>query len=307
VGINAKEIAGAINVAFSSDVKTSSFEENGKEFDIVVKFDDKYRTDIESLKKMQLKSSSGEMVLIDGLVEFEEASTLVSINRFNRERSVNVYADLFGLDLGGAVGYTMAKINSLLPDDVSFKFSGFAEEMGKTAKSFGTAILISIILMYIILAVLYESLIQPIIIMVALPLSIVGVLVSLFLTGHHFSLFVMIGFMLLMGMVGKNAVLLVDFANHAIEKGKSVNEALVEAGRKRLRPILMTTTAMVFGMLPLVIHGGYGVETKAPMAISIIGGLISSMFLTLFIIPVIYKLIIPFDLWLKKFYSQKID
>jgi len=161
--------------------------------------------------------------------------------------------------------------------------------------------------MFIILAILYESLIQPIIIMVALPLSIIGVMLALYISGLQFSLFVMIGFMLLMGMVGKNAVLLVDFANHAAQSGKSVDESLVEAGEKRIRPILMTTIAMVFAMIPLAISSGLGSETKAPMAISIIGGLLSSMVLTLLVVPVIYKLISPLDMWLKKFYVAKGD
>lgn len=157
--------------------------------------------------------------------------------------------------------------------------------------------------MFIILAILYESLIQPVIIMVALPLSIIGVLIALYLSGLQFSLFVMIGFMLLMGMVGKNAVLLVDFANEALKSGKTTDEALLEAGEKRLRPILMTTFAMIFAMLPLAIATGLGSETKAPMAIAVIGGLISSMILTLLVVPVIYKMITPIDRWLRKWYE----
>jgi HAE1 family hydrophobic/amphiphilic exporter-1 len=207
--------------------------------------------------------------------------------------------------LGSAVNYTRQKLPELLPKSVSYRFTGFAEEMEKTNKAFGVAIGISVILMFIILAILYESLIQPVIIMMALPLSIIGVMIALYLTQLHFSLFVMVGFMLLMGMVGKNAVLLVDFANAAVKNGKSTDEALIEAGEKRLRPILMTTFAMVFAMLPLAIGDGVGSETKAPMSISIIGGLISSMMLTLFVVPVMYKLIYPFDRWLRKFYESK--
>jgi HAE1 family hydrophobic/amphiphilic exporter-1 len=179
--------------------------------------------------------------------------------------------------------------------------------MVKTGQAFGAAIGLSVILMFIILAILYESLIQPIIIMVALPLSIIGVMLALYTSGLQFSLFVMIGFMLLMGMVGKNAVLLVDFANHAMQRGKSAEEALIEAGEKRLRPILMTTIAMVFAMLPLALADGIGSESKAPMATAIIGGLISSMVLTLLVVPVMYKLINPIDRWLKKYYEGKIE
>jgi len=302
LGVSATQIASAIATAFSSDLEISYFEENGKQYNITLRFNDENRQTIADLKKIQLRTQENTLVYLDGLVEITESSSQATIYHFDRQRQVSIYADLYGLDLGGAVNYTKEKIDSLLPEGVTYRFTGFAEEMVKTANAFGVAIGLSVILMFIILAILYESLIQPLIIMVALPLSIIGVMLALYLSGLQFSLFVMIGFMLLMGMVGKNAVLLVDFANSAVEDGKSTDEALIEAGEKRLRPILMTTFAMVFAMLPLALGESLGSETKAPMAIAIIGGLISSMILTLFIVPALYKLITPLDRWLKKWY-----
>ena len=304
-GITATQISEAISTAFSSDIEMSYFEENGKQYNITLRFDDARRVSIDDLKKIQLRATNGELVYLSGLVKFTQTTSQASIYHYDRQRQVSVYADLFGLDLGGAVNYTKAGIDKLLPAGVTYKFTGFADEMVKTGKAFGAAIGLSVILMFIILAILYESLIQPIIIMIALPLSIVGVMIALFLSGQHFSLFVMIGFMLLMGMVGKNAVLLVDFANMAVQNGKNVDESLLEAGEKRLRPILMTTIAMIFAMIPIAISTSLGSETKAPMAIAVIGGLLSSMFLTLLIVPVIYKLIYPFDRWLRKWYEKK--
>jgi len=303
MGITATQIAQTIAVAFSSDIEISHLEEKGKQYNITLRLDDAHRTSIDDIKRLQLRNALGELVYLDGLVTFKKSKSLASIYHFNRQRQVSIYADLFGLDLGGAVNYTKAGIDKLLPASVSYKFTGFADEMVKTGNAFAAAIGLSVILMFIILAILYESLIQPIIIMVALPLSIIGVMIALFLTGEHFSLFVMIGFMLLMGMVGKNAVLLVDFANEAIKRGKTADQALIEAGEKRLRPILMTTIAMVFAMLPLAISTSLGSETKAPMAIAVIGGLISSMVLTLLVVPVIYRLIYPIDSWLRKWYE----
>ena len=125
---------------------------------------------------------------LDGLVSIEKSTSQATIFHYDRQRQVSVYADLFGLDLGGAVGYTKAGIDKLLPPGVSYQFTGFADEMVKTGKAFGAAIGLSIVLMFIILAILYESLIQPVIIMMALPLSIVGVMLALYLSGHHFSL-----------------------------------------------------------------------------------------------------------------------
>jgi HAE1 family hydrophobic/amphiphilic exporter-1 len=304
-GVSASEIAEVISIAFSSDLEVSYFEESGKQYNITLRFGDENRVSLEDIKKLQVRTKDGKLIYLDGLVEFTNSQTLGAINHFDRQREVTIFADLFKLDLGGAVNYTKAEINNLLPKGVEYRFTGFAEEMVKTGQAFGAAIGLSVILMFIILAILYESLIQPIIIMVALPLSIIGVMLALYMSGLQFSLFVMIGFMLLMGMVGKNAVLLVDFANHAVDGGKRVDDALLEAGEKRLRPILMTTIAMVFAMLPLALGSGLGSETKAPMAISIIGGLLSSMVLTLLVVPVIYKMISPLDIWLKKFYENK--
>jgi len=303
MGISASQIANAISIAFSSDIEISYFEEKGKQYNITLRFDDAHRVALEDIKKIQVRASNGSLVYLDGLVEFSNSKALAAINHFDRQRQVMIYADLFGLDLGGAVGYTRAGIDKLLPEGVTYRFTGFAEEMEKTGKAFGAALGLSVILMFIILAILYESLIQPIIIMMALPLSIIGVMLALYLSGLQFSLFVMIGFMLLMGMVGKNAVLLVDFANEATKRGKSADEALLEAGEKRLRPILMTTVAMIFAMLPLAFGTGIGSETNAPMAISIIGGLLSSMVLTLLVVPVMYKMINPVDRWLRKWYE----
>ncbi|MEA3289378.1 MAG: efflux RND transporter permease subunit [Campylobacterota bacterium] len=303
LGITASQIAGALGVAFSSDLEISYFEDKGKQYNITLRFDDDSRMTIDDIKKIQLRAKNGQLVYLDGLVKFSQSSSLASIYHFDRQRQVTIYSDLFGLDLGGALAYTKKEIDNLMSKDVTYRFTGFAEEMGKTGEAFGVALGLSVILMFIILAVLYESLIQPIIIMIALPLSIIGVLVALYLSGLQFSLFVMIGFMLLMGMVGKNAVLLVDFANEAVDKGKNTDDALLEAGEKRLRPILMTTIAMIFAMLPLALGEGLGSEVKAPMSIAIIGGLISSMILTLLVVPAIYKMINPIDRFFRKWYE----
>ena len=303
LGISAAQIANTIATAFSSDIEISHFEENGKQYNITLRFDDAHRRSLSDLKKIQLRADNGNLVYLDDLINITKATSQATIYHYDRQRQVTVYADLFGLDLSGAINYTKAKIDKLLPKDVSYRFTGFAEEMGKTTKAFGSAIGLSLILVFIILAILYESLIQPIIIMFTLPLSIIGVMIALYISHLHFSLFVMIGFMLLMGMVGKNAVLVVDFANISIKNGNDVDTALIQAGEKRLRPILMTTFAMIFAMLPLALGNGIGSETKAPMAISIIGGLLSSMVLTLLVVPVIYKIINPLDAWLRKFYE----
>lgn len=307
MGISAKDIANLIRNSFSGELEISKLEENGKEYNIFLRLPDEYRSDIGDIKMLQIKSPiTNELIFLDGLIDIKRTNSMATINRTDRERQVTIFADIYGTDLASAVSYTEKSIKNLLPQGVSYRFVGFAEEMQKTASAFGGAIFLSVIFMFVILAILYESLVQPFVIMVALPLSISGVLIALFISGNHFSLFVMIGFMLLMGMVGKNAVLLVDFANHSIDNGKSMNDALLEAGRKRLRPILMTTMAMVFAMLPLALSNAIGSEVKSPMATAIIGGLISSMILTLLVVPVIYRAFSPLDIILKRWYGGKI-
>ncbi len=303
-GVSADEIAGILASAYSSDRAISYYEENGREFDITLRFEDKYRKSINDIKKLQVKNSDGEFVSLEGLIRFEEHTGTASINRYDRERKVMVTSGMYETSLDVIMKAVDDKIGELLPAGYSYRYTGDIENMADTNAAFGAAVLLAVILIYLILAALYESIIQPFIIMVAMPLSFTGVIVALYLTGNNFSLFVMIGIILLLGMVGKNAILVVDFANQAIKEGKEVNEAILEAGEKRLRPILMTTFAMIGAMLPLAFGGGAGHESNAPMALAIIGGLLSSTVLTLLVVPAIYRIMYPMDAWLRKWYEK---
>ncbi len=303
-GVSAQEIAGILGATFSSDLSISNYEENGKQFNVTLRFSDANRKTINDLKKLQIRTSSGNFIPLEGLINFEEDLCAVAINRFDRERKILVKANLSGAPLNSIVENMNQKLNKVLKDGYTFKFTGDIQRMKDTATAFAMAVGLAVILIYLILAALYESLIQPLIIMVAMPLSFTGVLLGLYLANMPFSLFVMLGVILLLGMVGKNAILVVDFANNAIKKGKNIDEALLEAGEKRLRPILMTTFAMIGAMMPLAFGTGAGHEGNAPMAISIIGGLISSTILTLLVVPAIYKFMYPLDRWLRKFYEK---
>ncbi len=304
LGISAQQIANAIGSAYSSDSAISNFEENGRQFDITLRFGDEYRSMINDMKKIQLQTSTGELVMLDGLITLETTEGAASINRFDRERKILVTSNLDGAPLASIVSMLDDKLPALLGDGYRYRYTGDIERMQETMQAFGFTVLLAVVLIYLILAALYESLIQPFIIMVAMPLSFTGVILSLYMTGNPFSIFVMIGIILLLGMVGKNAILVVDFANKAIKDGKEVDSALLEAGEKRLRPILMTTFAMIFAMLPLAIGSGAGHESNAPMAIAVIGGLISSTLLALFVVPVLFRMMYPLDAQLRRFYER---
>ncbi|CAA6802407.1 MAG: Acriflavin resistance protein / Multidrug efflux system CmeDEF [uncultured Sulfurovum sp.] len=303
VGVSANDIASLLASAYSSDQAISYYEENGRQFDITLRFKDEYRNSIEDIKKLQIHSNTGELISLEGLIEFHQTQSVASINRYDRERKIMVTSGVFGESLDTVMSEVETEIKKILPEGYSYRFTGDVENMKDTGAAFVGAVLLAVILIYLILAALYESLIQPFIIMISMPLSFTGIMVALSQTGNNFSLFVMIGIILLLGMVGKNAILVVDFANKAVKEGKNVDDALLEAGEKRLRPILMTTFAMIGAMIPLAFGGGAGSESNAPMALAIIGGLVSSTILTLLVVPAIYKFMYPLDRWLRKWYE----
>ncbi len=304
VGVSAQQIAALLGAAYSSDRAISNFEEQGRQYDITLRLADRYRQNIDDIKTMQIRTADGRFVALEGLIRFEKRDGAASINRFSRERKILVTANLDGAPLNTIVSSIDEAMKTMLPTGYHYRYTGDIERMQETAAAFAFTVGLSVILIYLILAALYESLIQPLIIMVALPLSFTGVILALYLTGNPFSIFVMIGIILLLGMVGKNAILVVDFANRAVKEGKDVETALLEAGERRLRPILMTTFAMIGAMLPLALSGGAGHESNSPMAVAIIGGLISSTILTLLIVPAIYRFLYPLDAWLRSFYER---
>ncbi|MGE4295270.1 MAG: efflux RND transporter permease subunit [Campylobacterales bacterium] len=305
LGLTPEYIANAVLMAYSGEIPVGAYEEAGRQVDIVLRLGDEHRRDIGDLKALQITTPSGETVSLDGLVEIVERSAPNAINRFGRQRQITVTASTEGIPLGDAVAYTREEIAQALPAGVSYRLLGEAENMDDTANAFGLAMMLMFVIIFLILAALFESLIQPIIIMIALPLSFVGAFLALYLTGSTFNLFVMIGIMMLMGLVGKNSILLLDVVNQTRLAGATVDESLLAAGEKRLRPILMTTFAIIFGMLPLALGLGIGAEGKAPMGTTIIGGLLSSMFLTLLAVPAVYKVLSPIDLWLRKWYERQ--
>ncbi len=304
VGVSVQEIASILGSAYSSESAISHYEDNGRQFDITVRLEDNFRNSIDDLRKLQVRNSNGQFVALEGLIQIEESFGNASINRFDRERKVLVTANIFNTSLDKIVNIIDSKMPEILPKGYNYRYTGDVENMKDTNKAFGAAVLLAVILIYLILAALYESIIQPFIIMISMPLSFTGVMVALYLSGNSFSLFVMIGIILLLGIVGKNTILVVDFANRAIKDGKSIDDALLEAGEKRLRPILMTTFAMIAAMIPLAFGNGAGHESNAPMALAIIGGLVSSTILTLLVVPAIYKFMYPVDRWLRSWYEK---
>lgn len=311
-GITAQDIGQAISSAFAGENKVGYYKENGKEYSITLRVPDNRRLSVEDIKRIQIKTASGESVFIDGLVEIEESSMPSIINRYNRQRSITIYAnpaekDGKKVDLGTLLRTIDEKRAEWAEEGVGYVFSGEADNLAETQEAFAIAVATAFVLIYLILAALYESILEPIIIMVTMPLSFSGAFFALGIVGQPLSMFSLMGLILLIGMVGKNATLLIDVANEKREEGYSIADAILLAGELRLRPILMTTIAMVFGMLPLAFATGQGSSMKSAIGICMIGGLIVSMFLSLLIVPVFYRILAPIDDKIKKFYKVSRD
>jgi multidrug efflux pump subunit AcrB len=247
------------------------------------------QTDLSVASSKRDAAGNPVMVPLRQVVEFVPSTSPQVLKRQALQRRVAVFAGLDNRPLGDVMKEVNAAMKSIdLPDGIRFDIGGDAQQMDETMAGFGVALGIAIIFIYLVLASQFGSFLQPIAIMMSLPLSLIGVLVALLVTHTTLNIFSVIGVVMLMGLVTKNAILLVDFANHGQREGKSQFAALMEAGQVRLRPILMTTLAMIFGMLPMAIGMGEGGETQAPMGRAVIGGVITSTLLTLVVVPVAY-------------------
>jgi HAE1 family hydrophobic/amphiphilic exporter-1 len=221
------------------------------------------------------------------------------IERRQLERQISISAGVLpGAAVGDVADQTLLALDSIvLPAGYRTVFTGDVQNLNETKGYVLEALILAVVFIYLILASLFGSFIQPLAIMLSLPLSFLGVALALWITGGTINVMSMIGIIMLMGLVTKNGILLIDFVNQARSEGKSRLAAILEAGRIRLRPIIMTTAAMIFGMLPLALALGEGAEQRSPMAHAVIGGLITSTLLTLFVVPAVYTLLDDLVLW----------
>lgn len=305
-GVKTSDIANLVALAYSGEMAVSYYRQNGKEYDIVMRLSDEKRMSPEEIGNLFIKNDKDQMILLSSLVHITHTNAPTTIKRWDRQKYILVGADLsHDLTLDQLVNSVIAHQDQWLLEGVSYELEGDAKSMAETNEAFGVAIMAAIIMIYLILASLYESPLQPIIIMSAMPLSFTGAFLGLYFAHMPMSLFSMMGLFLLLGLVGKNSTLVVDAANKNRDEAMDLESAIIHAGVSRLRPILMTTIAMCFGMLPLAISIGEGSGIKAPMGISVIFGLLISTLLSLFVVPAFYKMVAPWDDKLRKFYTQK--
>jgi HAE1 family hydrophobic/amphiphilic exporter-1 len=290
LGVQAVSAAGALRAWMGGD-EVTQLRDGNDSYSVVLALPDAARADPAALRALQLRSATGQLVELGNVARLESGSGPAQIDRQARQRQIGVTANLHGLSLGEANGWLADYGRTKLPPSVHWEFAGRGKELGKTGSAFGAAVLLGFILVFLILAAQFESVVDPLAIMVSLPFAVIGAIGSLLVTGTQMSMFAMIGMIMLFGLVTKNGILLVEFARQQREAGRSTFDALVQAGRVRLRPILMTTVAMIGGMIPAALATGVGAETRSPMAVVIIGGLVTSTALTLGVVPVVYSLL----------------
>src|SRR6476646_11991428 len=296
LGISTESLSETIRVATIGDVgpALAKFDAGGRLVPIRVQLDPRARADRQVLERLKVPTGTGTGtgVPLLAIADIELGEGPISINRYDRERAATIQADLVG---SAALSDVMASIDALplmknKPPSITVKQAGDAETMQDLFEGFATAMRDGLLMVITVLILLFGSFLQPITILITLPLSVGGAILGLLLTGKSISMPVVIGFMMLMGIVTKNAIMLVDFIIEARHAGVDRTTAIVDAGRKRARPIIMTTIAMVAGMLPSALAFGAGGEFRAPMAIAVIAGLILSTFLSLLFVPAFFAL-----------------
>ncbi|MCX4246912.1 efflux RND transporter permease subunit [Paraliomyxa miuraensis] len=288
LGVSFATIASTLRLAVEGEV-VGQFREGEQESDIRVQLRPEDRGSWEALHDVPVPVRGGTLVALGNVTRQQSSTTPAAIQRLDRERQITVTANVVDRSLGEVVADITERMEPLVPNpSYSFSMSGEAKRMTETFTNLGIALGLSILFIYFVLAAQFESFLHPLTIMLSLPLAIVGALVGLFIAGFAIGMPALIGIILLMGLVTKNAILLVDFANQRRDQGKEILDALLEAGEARLRPILMTSAAMILGMLPTAVSQGEGSEFRAPMSVAVIGGVITSTLLTLVVVPVFY-------------------
>lgn len=271
----------------------AKYREDGDEYNIVVRYAEEFRKNIEDVENIVLYTSMGQAIKLKDVATITEEQASPEIERENRQRIVTVEGSV---GAGVALGDAVAEVNAMLadyevPTGLSLELGGSIEDQGEAFSDIGLLLILIIVLVYIVMATQFESLLYPFIIMFTIPFAMSGVFIALWLTSTPLSLIALIGAIMLVGIVTKNGIVMVDYMNLLVERGSTISDAVINGGKSRLRPVLMTSLTTVLGMLPMALGIGEGSETWQPMGIAVVGGLLMSTIITLFIVPSLYAML----------------
>ena len=272
--------------------QVTRYEQGGKQYDVIVQVADEERRTPNDISNIYVRGGQGEMVQMSNLISVTETVAPNALNRFNQLRAATISANLApGYSLGEAQAFLDEAALRLLPPTAQTDVDGQLREFVKSSNTILVTFVLALIFIYLVLAAQFESFLDPLVILVSVPLSIAGALLLLFLTGTTLNIFSQVGLITLVGLISKHGILIVEFSNQLRERGSSVYDAVVEASGLRLRPILMTTGAMVLGAMPLALAGGAGAESRRSIGLVIVGGISFGTLLTLFVVPTVYLIL----------------
>lgn len=289
LGVSVTDVSQTLQLAFSNR-RMGYFTKDGKQYSVMGQVARSDRDDPGDLRQLFVRNNKGELIGIDNLISIEETNSPPTIYHFNRYKSATISAGLQpGYTIGDGIKEMERIAASVLDDSFTTSLSGSSRDFKESSSNTSFAFLLALVLIFLVLAAQFESFIDPLIIMFTVPLAIAGAVLSLWAFGHTLNIFSQIGMIMLIGLVTKNGILIVEFANQIREKGVDRSEAVVIAASQRLRPILMTSLAMALGALPLALSLGAAATSRIPLGVVIVGGICFSLLLTLFVIPAMYS------------------
>jgi multidrug efflux pump len=291
VGTDVATIGRSMESLFGSR-QVTRFKQNGEQYDVLVQLEDVDRSNPEDLNRVYVRGRNDNMVQLSNLIEVRETVAPRELNHFNQLRAVTVTANVgSGYTLGEALDHLEDKARAIFPAETQFDYTGTSRDFKDSSSGVALIFVLALIFIYLVLAAQFESFLDPLIILLSVPLSMAGALLALKLFGGTLNIYSQVGLVTLIGLITKHGILIVEFANHLLREGRALHEAVMEAAVQRLRPILMTTGAMVLGSLPLAIASGAGAESRQQIGMVIVGGLLVGTFFTLFVVPTLYSLL----------------
>ena len=291
VGTDVATIGRSMESLFGSR-QVTRFKQNGEQYDVLVQLADVDRSNPEDLNRVYVRGRNDNMVQLSNLIEVHETVAPRELNHFNQLRAVTVSANVgSGYTLGEALDHLEEKARAIFPPDTQFDYTGISRDFKESSSGVAMIFVLALLFIFLVLAAQFESFFDPLIILFSVPLSMAGALLALKLFGGTLNIYSQVGLVTLIGLITKHGILIVEFANHLLREGRELGEAVLEASVQRLRPILMTTGAMVLGSLPLAVASGAGAESRQQIGMVIVGGLVVGTFFTLFVVPTLYSLL----------------
>ncbi len=308
LGVKVEDIATSLRTLVGGEEDITKFKDGDELYQVRLRADESFRDRREAIEALMVPANGGRVTRLDSLARVAEGVGPTQIARYNRQRNVQVKANVDGIPVNRLIAEAEKAFKALgAPPEYKAGIYGRAKELGNMLKEFGIAFVLAFIFIYIVLASQFESFVYPISIMIVLPLTIPFAIISLFITGQNLTLFAIMGMFMLFGIVTKNSILQVDYTNTLRAKGLPRHQAMIEANRTRLRPILMTTLTLIAGMIPTALGTGAGSGTRRTMAMVIIGGQTLSLLITLLMTPVTYSLMDDLESWFRKKYMGRAE